>query len=49
MYYIFSLDNDNNNNNNNNNNYKVEVEDVTGRQFEAAAETEDILAVYWCK
>jgi len=26
---------------------QVEVEDVTGRQLEAAVETEDILAVYW--
>ena len=27
----------------------VEVEDLTGKQFEAALETEDNLAVYWCK
>ena len=27
----------------------VEVEDLTGKQFEAAVETEDNLAVYWCK
>ena len=28
---------------------QVEVEDVTGRQLEAAERTEDALAVYWCK
>ena len=27
----------------------VEVDDLTGKQFEAALETEDNLAVYWCK
>ena len=27
----------------------VEVEDLTGKQFEAAVETEENLAVYWCK
>ena len=27
----------------------VEVEDLTGKQFEAALEAEDNLAVYWCK
>jgi hypothetical protein len=28
---------------------QVEVEDVTARQLEAAIQTEDILAVFWCK
>jgi hypothetical protein len=28
---------------------QVEVEDVTARQLEAAIQTEDIVAVYWCK
>ena len=27
----------------------VEVDDLTGKQFEAALETEENLAVYWCK
>ena len=27
----------------------VEVEDLTGKQLEAALETEDSLAIYWCK
>ena len=27
----------------------VEVEDVTGRQLEAALQTEDVLAVMFCK
>jgi hypothetical protein len=28
---------------------QVEVEDVTARQLEAATQTEDVLAVFWCK
>ena len=28
---------------------QVEVEDVTARQLEAAVQTEDVVAVYWCK
>ena len=27
----------------------VEVDDLTGKQFEAALDTEENLAVYWCK
>ena len=27
----------------------VEVEDVTARQFQAAINTEEHIAVYWCK